>query len=156
MKYRLILIILTVISCKTDPKKPVELRINSNGIEIHEMTKLECDLTELKNTTDYKNELKKYTKINGDTLIEIEKKKIGINNYRTVFDLKENENSLWLLRESSNKKTDSILLHYEDNVEYFLKIDSEFDFKNCEIKIKEEVYYNDSKPEKSEIKTIKF
>lgn len=142
MKYKLFIIILTLISCKTEPKK-TETEIN-------------CILSELTKTTDYKIELEKFAKINYDTLIEIEKIKVKNIYYKTIFDLKENENSLWLLRESPNKKTDSILLHYEDNVEYFLKIDSEFDFENCEIKITEEVYYTDKKPEKSETKTIKL
>ena len=73
MKYRLLLIILTLFSCKSEPKKTVELRVNSNEIEIHESTKsekgIECALSELKKTTDYKSELKKYVEINGDTLM---------------------------------------------------------------------------------------
>ncbi len=159
MKYRLLLIILTLISCKSEPKKPVELRVNSNGIEIHESTKpqkeIECALSELKKTTDYKSELKKYAEINGDTLIEIEKKKIGINNYRTVFEISEFEQNLWLLIEKETE-TDSILIQHEDFVEYLFTVESEFDLDKCEIKKTETEYFMSGEKEKTEFKTIKI
>ena len=157
MKYKLLLIILTLISCKTEPKKPVELRINSNGIEIQESTKPEkeinCALSELDKTVDYKNELKKYAEINGDTLIEIERKKIGINDYRTVFEISEFEQNLWLLIEKETG-TDSILIQHEDYVEYIFVVESEFDLEKCEISKTETEYFMSGEPEKTEIKTI--
>ena len=159
MKYRLLLIIITLISCKSEPKKPVELRVNSNGIEIHESTKpekeIECALLELKKTTDYKSELKKYAEINGDTLIEIEKKKIGINNYRTVFEISEFEQNLWLLIEKATE-TDSILIQHEDYVEYIFVVESEFDLDKCQINKTETEFFMSGEKEKTEIKTIKL
>ncbi|MCO6500970.1 MAG: hypothetical protein J5I47_11445 [Vicingus serpentipes] len=159
MKYRLLLIILTLISCKSEPKKPVELRVNSNEIEIHESTKpekeIECALSELKKTTDYKNELKKYAEINGDTLIEIEKKKIGINNYRTVFEISAFEQNLWLLIEKETE-TDSILIQHEDYVECIFVVESEFDLDKCQIRKTDTKYSMSGETEKTEIKTIKL
>ena len=159
MKYRILLIILTLISCKSEPKKPLEFRMNSNGIEIQESTKhekeIKCALSELKKTIDYKNELKKYAEINGYTTIEIEKKKIGINNYRTVFEISEFEQNLWLLIEKETK-TDSILIQHEDFVEYLFKVESEFDLDKCEIKKTETEYFMSGEPEKTEFKTIKI
>jgi len=157
MKYKLLLIILTLISCKTEPKKPVKLGINSNGIEIHESTtpekEIDCVLSKLKKTVDYKNELKKYSEINGDTLIEIEKKKIGVNSYRTVFENRESEQYLWLLIEKESE-VDSILIEYKDYVEYLFTVESEFDLDKCQIKKIEKKFFMNGKLDKSETKII--
>ena len=130
-----------MISCKSEPKTPEN--------------KIKCALSELKITTDYKNELKKYAEINGDTLIEIEKKKIGINIYRTVFEISEFEQNLWLVIEKETA-TDSILIQYEDYVEYLFTVESEFDLEKCEIRKTETEYFMSGEPKKSEIKTIKL
>jgi hypothetical protein len=159
MKYKLLLIILTLISCKSEPKKSVELRINADRIEIYESTKsekeIECALLKLKKTMDYKNELKKYEGINGDTLIEIEKIRVGINNYRTVFEISEFEQNLWILIEKETK-TDSILIQHEDFVEYLFTVESEFDLDKCEIRKTETEYFMSGEPEKTEFKIIKI
>lgn len=153
------LIILILISCKTEPKKPIELRINSNGIEIHESTiqksKIDCALFELKKTVNYKNEIKKYVEFNRDTIIEIEQKKIGNINYRTVFYISDFEDNLWFIVEKENK-TDSVLIHYEDYVEYLYVVESEFNINKCEIAISETEFSMDGKTEKTEIKIIKL
>ncbi len=161
MKYKLLLIILTLISCNTEPKKSVELRINSNGIEIKESTKTEgkinCALSELKKTIEYENEFKKYKEYSGDTLITFDKKYINGVTYKTIFDLRVHEQYVWFLNENENKsKTDSLLIHYEDIVEYYIIIQSEFDLSQCEIIITEIENYSIEGEQKTNVKRIKI
>jgi len=153
MKYKIILIILTLISCKTESKKSVDVSIESNKIENEK--KINCALSALKKTIDYKNELKKYAEINSDTLIELEKKKIGIENYRTVFKITEFDQNLWLLIDKNNK-IDSILIQHEDFVEYLFTVESKFDIDKCEITRIETKYSMNDESQETEIKTIKI
>ncbi len=154
MRYFLI-IIWVFVACKTETEKTTETAINSNETVKEttgaEATKVQCVLGELSKTVDYKNELKKFTEINQDTLIEIENKKIGEVNYRTILDIGEVEQKLWLLIEKENI-TDSILIHYEDYVEFLFEVQSTFDLEKCEIRQVETFF--DEEPEKTEVKTI--
>lgn len=158
MKHSLLLIILTIISCNPVPPK-ASLPINSKASEVRESRKpkneIHCALAKLQKTIHYKNELKKYDKINGDSLVVLENKKIGNNNYRTVLELSESEQNLWLLIEKETE-IDSILIQHEDFVEYLMTVESEFDLNQCEIKITETQYFMSEEPEKKILRTIKI
>ena len=152
MKYRLLIIILTLISCKKVSDKSIELKVNENGIEIHEF---KCPLVDLKKTTDYKNELKQYDKLNKDTIIEIERKKVGIRNYRTILENREFEQILWLLTEN-DEKTDTLLIKYDEFVEHLFTVESEFDNVKCQIRIIQKEFSMNGDLLNTEIKKIKL
>lgn len=126
MKQIIIIICCVLLSCKPEKKNvaqhtKTQIQIQSDG----------CVLQQLPKAVNYKEELKKIEKVSQDTTIIAETIKHNNKTYKTVFQLIPTEYRVWLLKE--DVKTDSILVHYQDFVEYMYEVESKYDLKNCEI-----------------------
>ncbi|KQC31073.1 hypothetical protein [Flagellimonas eckloniae] len=130
MKIRLILITITLVCCKTQ-KTVVEDTI-SKPFEVR------CILKDLRKTTNYKNEITKYTSIYRDTIIELESVKTDSTEYKTMLDLQKSERFLWILAIRDNE-IDSLLIDCVSKTKW---VESNFLLDQCEIEMAITAYDN--------------
>lgn len=123
MKFRLYLFSIFLICCKTS-KSTLDDPIKSN-------LEKNCALKSLTKTIDYKNEIKKYTSIYNDTIIQIESFETNTTEYRTVLNLQQSSKFLWLLAIQENQ-TDSLLIDCVSTTKW---VESKFFLDNCEIEL---------------------
>ena len=74
-----------------------------------EHTQMNCVLDNLTKTINYKNEIRKYTSIYKDTIIEFEVFESDSVKYQTILELNKSERFLWLLA-NGKINTDSLLI----------------------------------------------
>lgn len=154
MKLSLIIIILLIFASRND-------KVKNNTISISEKVEVDtesmgCVLSQLQKTIDYKKRLSSLLTLNRNVSITLDS--ISFNEIRYLSKLKitENEVHLWLLRSNFEEVIpDTLLLHYEDNVEYFSKTESSFDLKNCTIVIQHE-YNTEEESGCKEVEVIEF
>ena len=101
----------------------------------------DCPLIKLKATTDYNNSIKQYTDNFKKKSFVIDSLKQGQFLYKTIFDLRESSQFLWLLR--VGEKTDSLLLHTINKTK---SVESYFNLDDCTIEIIEAEFNLDGSP----------
>jgi hypothetical protein len=128
MKKYLVFTFLIVLGCKT---------IQPNRNQLSEAKEnIDCVLSFLAKTQDYENQIDTYRSVYHDTIIEIESKDFGANQYKTILNLRSEEYYLWLLR-IKYTNVDSLLIHC---ITASKSVDSDFDFENCKIQVETNEY----------------
>lgn len=139
-----ILIVFIFFSCNTQ-KQVVEHPIEQNREK-------ECVLPKFSKTINYRSTVEKYKSIYKDTIIELESIRANSIEYKTIFNLKNSEHSLWIIIIQENI-SDSILIDCVSTTKW---VESNFNIDKCEIIIDYENFDNNGLPNDGGTEIVNF